>query len=395
MSEPPPSPAAVSLPNGVLVRRLFGLAWRYRLHCVSVLLIQLVLLTMGIAGLSFTGLGIDYIRHRVVGVPLGENPLHLVPPADWPPLQVLALLAGLILVLALSRAVLNYAYAVSVNKLVQQKLVVDLRAEVYDKLQRLSFRFFDANTTGSIITRVTGDVQSVRMFVDQVLIQSVIMVISLTVYVAYMVRLQPGLTLACLATTPLLAMMSMWFSGKIQPLYAHNRTLFEKMVQVLAESIQGIAVTKGFGREAEDRAKFDTANQAVVEQQHGIFWRVSLFSPAVGLLTRINMLVLPRLRRLAGDAGPAAAGHGPDRLCGPAGTVLRPGEQRGRPGEQRAAVADRRAPRVRDPRCAGRGGERAQRRAAAAAHGRGAVRPCLLHLHRTGPSRCCTTSTST
>ncbi len=292
MSEPPPSPAAVSLPNGVLVRRLFGLAWRYRMHCVSVLLIQLVLLTMGIAGLSFTGLGIDYIRHRVVGVPLGENPLHLVPPADWPPLQVLALLAGLILVLALSRAVLNYAYAVSVNKLVQQKLVVDLRAEVYDKLQRLSFRFFDANTTGSIITRVTGDVQSVRMFVDQVLIQSVIMVISLTVYVAYMVRLHPGLTLACLATTPLLALMSMWFSGKIQPLYAHNRTLFEKMVQVLAESIQGVAVTKGFGREAEDRLKFDTANQAVVEQQRGIFWRVSLFSPAVGFLTRINMLVL-------------------------------------------------------------------------------------------------------
>jgi ATP-binding cassette subfamily B protein len=74
--------------------------------------------------------------------------------------------------------------------------------EIYDKLQRLSFRFFDANTTGSIITRVTGDVQSVRMFVDQVLIQSVIMVISLTVYAIYMASLSPGLTVACLATTP-------------------------------------------------------------------------------------------------------------------------------------------------------------------------------------------------
>ena len=57
---------------------------------------------------------------------------------------------------------------------------------------RLSFRFFDANSTGSIITRVTGDVQSVRMFVDQVLMQSVIMVISLTVYVAYMAALSPA-----------------------------------------------------------------------------------------------------------------------------------------------------------------------------------------------------------
>lgn len=292
MSEPPPSPAGAVPSNGELVRRLFGLAWRYRLHCLGVLALQLVLLTMGIVGLSFTGLGIDFIRHKVEGVPLGDNPLHLIPPADWPPLQVLAIIAGLILVLALSRALLNYAYAVSINKLVQQKLVVDLRAEVYEKLQRLSFRFFDANTTGSIITRVTGDVQAVRMFVDQVLMQSVIMVISLTVYVTYMASLHPGLTLACLATTPLLALMSTWFSRRIQPEYARNRTLFEKMVQALAESIQGIAVTKGFGREAEDRARFDAANQAVVTQQRGIFWRVSLFSPAVGLLTRVNMLVL-------------------------------------------------------------------------------------------------------
>src|SRR5476651_1281440 len=293
MGSAPPSAAAPSGPtNSVLIRRLFGLAWRYRLHCLRVLGIQLVLLTMGIAGLGLTGVGIDYIRHRIDGTPLGANVLHLVLPADWPPLHVLGLLAGLILALALCRAVLNYVYAVSINRLVQQKLVVDLRGEVYDKLQRLSFRFFDANTTGSIITRVTSDVQAVRMFVDQVMIQSVIMVISLGVYVIYMAGLHPGLTAACLATTPVLWIMAAWFSRKIQPEYAHNRTLVERMVQTLAESIQGIAVTKGFGREAENRAKFEAANRACLEQQRGIFWRVSLFSPAVGFLTRINMMVL-------------------------------------------------------------------------------------------------------
>jgi ATP-binding cassette subfamily B protein len=288
-----PTPAAASTPsNGELIRRLFRLTWRYRLGCVKVLAIQLVLLTMGIFGLSFTGLGIDYIRHQVEGVPLAPNRLHLALPGDWPWQHVLGLLAGLILVLALGRALLNYVYFVSVNKLVQQQLVVDLRGEVYEKLQRLSFRFFDANTTGSIITRVTSDVQAVRMFVDQVLIQSVIMVISLTVYVAYMASLSPGLTVACLATTPLLWGMAAWFSRNIQPAYAQNRTLVEKMVQTLAESVQGIAVTKGFGREAEDRARFEAANQACYDQQRGIFWRVSLFSPAVGFLTRINMMVL-------------------------------------------------------------------------------------------------------
>ena len=286
------SAAVAPSSNAALIRRLFGLAWRYRAHCFQVLGLQLLLLLMGIGGLSFTGLGIDYIRHKMDHTPMGANALHVALPMDWAPLQVLGLLAGLILALALGRAVLNYVLALSVNRLVQQRLVIDLRGEVYDKLQRLSFRFFDANSTGSIITRVTGDVQSVRMFVDQVLIQSVIMAVSLTVYLIYMASLSPTLTLACLATTPLMVIMSMWFSRKIQPAYAHNRTLVETMVQILAESLQGVAVTKGFGREAEARAKFSTANQACYDQQRGIFWRLSLFTPAVGFLTRINMMVL-------------------------------------------------------------------------------------------------------
>ncbi len=287
------TPSTASGPsNAALVRRLFALAWRYRLHCLQVLGIQLVLLSMGIGGLSLTGVGIDYIRHKIDGTPLGTNTLHLTLPEAWPYWQVLALLAGLILLLAFCRAYLNFTYAVSVNRLVQQRLVVDLRGEVYDKLQRLSFRFFDANTTSSIITRVTSDVQSVRMFVDQVLIQSVIMVISLTVYVVYMMSLSPSLTVACLATTPLLWVLSAWHTRKTQPEYAQNRTLVEKMVQTFVESIQGIAVTKAFGREQEDRARFEAANRAVLAQQNIIFWRVSLFSPAVGFLTRINMMVL-------------------------------------------------------------------------------------------------------
>jgi ATP-binding cassette, subfamily B, bacterial len=284
--------------NARLVRRLFGLTWRYRARCVQVLGLQLVLLTLGLSGLSLTGLGIDYISWVLGGrgdghpVEFPHAKFGLQLPHDWTPFHVLLLIAGCILGFAILRAVINYLYTISINRLVQQRLVVDLRGEVYDKLQRLSFRFFDANTTGSIITRVTGDVQAVRMFVDQVMIQSVIMVVSLTLYTIYMVSLHPGLTLACLATTPVLAVMSTLFSRYIQPRYKISREREESMVQHLAESIQGVQVTKAFGREQEDRDAFEAKNRAVYDQQQGIFWRVSLFTPAVGFLTRINMVVL-------------------------------------------------------------------------------------------------------
>ena len=298
---PVAAPTSPKLSNWQLIVRMFGLAWRYRARCCQVLGLQLVLLTLGLSGLSLTGLGIDYVRHVLSdrgdlpgteAVPFPARRFGFELPHDWTPMRVIILIAALILGLAIARAVLNYLYTVAVNKLVQQEIVIHLRGEIYEKLQRLSFRFFDANSTGSIITRVTGDVQAVRMFVDQVLIQSVIMVVSLTAYVLYMSSLHVGLALACLATTPVLWIISTLFSRRIQPAYARNRELMEKMVQNFAESIQGIQVTKSFGREREDRQKFEHSNRAVLEQQKNIFWSVSLFSPSVGFLTRVNMMVL-------------------------------------------------------------------------------------------------------
>src|ERR1041384_2063003 len=105
-----------------------------------------------------------------------------------------------------------------------------------------------------------------------------------------MMNLSPWLTLSCLATTPLLWLLSAWHTRRTQPEYAQNRTLVESMVQTFVESLQGIAVTKAFGREAENRERFERANNAVLTQQRVIFWRVSLFSPAIGFLTRINMM---------------------------------------------------------------------------------------------------------
>ena len=110
-------------------------------------------------------------------------------------------------------------------RLVQQEIVSTLRTQVYDKLQRLSFRFFDLNASGTLINRVTGDVQSVRAFVDGVLIQGVIMVLSLAVYLAYMLRLHPGLTAACLATMPALWFATTWFTRWVRPQYQRRYSI--------------------------------------------------------------------------------------------------------------------------------------------------------------------------
>jgi ATP-binding cassette subfamily B protein len=172
------------------------------------------------------------------------------------------------------------------------KLVPELRTRVFHKLQRLSFRFFDENATGSIINRVTGDVQSVRSFVDGVLLQGGIMVLSLCVYVAYMLHTHPLLTAASLALTPLLWVITNVFARWARPAYAKNRKLSDQMVLAMSEGISGMQVIKVFGREQHELSRFQERNREVRDQQRSIFTQVSRFSPTINFVSQMNIAVL-------------------------------------------------------------------------------------------------------
>jgi ATP-binding cassette subfamily B protein len=279
------------------VRFLIRLAWRYRAGCLRVLFLQFLLLALGLSGLSLMGLGVDCVRFAAA--PLGGPPpkrpswpFGLDPDPSVPAMHLILWVAGAILLLAVVRGVLNYAYAVAVNRFVQGQVVVELRAQVYAKMQRLSFRFFDANASASIINRVTGDVQSVRLFVDGVILPCVALVISLAVYLVYMLRISPPLTVACLSTTPLMWYATRRFSRLMRPRYQRVRERVDDLVRVIGEHLGGIGVVKGFALEASETAKFDRANDAILHEQQDIFRTVSRFNPLIGLISQVGMAIL-------------------------------------------------------------------------------------------------------
>ena len=271
---------------------MLALAWTYRWGCVKLLLLQVCLLVLGLMGLGLFGLGVDTIRYYLDSDTKPPNYPFDLTPSTQEPAMVVAIIAGSMLLLALMRAGLTYSYAVASNHLVQAEIVVDLRAQVYAKLQRIGFSFFDNNETGSIINRVTGDVQSVRLFVDGVILQTVVLVLSVGVYLFYMLHIHVWLTVACLASTPLLGILTSIYMRKVRPASLKTRELNDVMVRNLTENIQGVQVVKGFAREAEEIAKFGDSNRAVLEQQNWTFWLASVFSPLISFIPQINMVVL-------------------------------------------------------------------------------------------------------
>lgn len=279
--------------TGRVVRRLLGLSWRYRKRALQVFCFQVVLLAMTLGGVGLTGVAIDIIRHSFdPSAPVPRWPLGLQPPPSFTAMEALGLLGVSVVLMALVRGAVHFAYSLGVGKLVHAQIVPTLRAELYRKLQRLSFRFFDAHPSGAIINRVTRDVQMLRSFVDGVVIQGAVLLLALGVFLSYMLATHVRLTLVSMALTPLLYVVTVLFSRWARPAYQENRRLADDMVKSVAEGVEGIVVTKVFGREREAYDGFVTKNQALRDQQRAIFANVSRFVPGVDLLNHLSIVVL-------------------------------------------------------------------------------------------------------
>lgn len=278
---------------GDLIRWMLGLCWQHRGFFALTLAFQTLLALFAVMGLNLIGLGIDFLASRLQegrGPP--EWPLGWSPPAHWSPMETVAAIAAVAVLVALSHGLAQYGAARSTAELVHGRLTPGLQIRVFRKLQELCMRFYASNSSGSVINRATGDVQSVRSFVDLAMMEAVVLLITFVVYAAYMFRIHVGLTLACLSVAPLMAVGSAIFSQRTRPLFLKYREGFDKMILYLSETIRGAQLIKGFA--AEDRAigKMKDMNDEVWRRQQRIFSSISLFSPAVNMLSHLGMFIL-------------------------------------------------------------------------------------------------------
>jgi ATP-binding cassette subfamily B protein len=280
-------------PAGELVRRLLRVAWHYRADFLLSLGLSLMLLLLGLLGLQLLGVVIDVIRHALDASQRAPvYPFGWRPPAAWPALRVVTVLSLAIIAQALLRAVLTYAYNLTTARLTQGEIVPDLRDQLYARLQRLSFPFFDLHGSSSIFNRVTGDVQNTRLFIDGVLLQGINMFLTLAAYGVFMWHIDPSLTVACLGVAVPLWWVTHYYSGRLRPAYLRNREITDHLVQLFTESIRGMQTVKGFAAEPHQIDRFEEANSLVSTQQRRIFLDLSVFTPVTQLLSQLSLVIL-------------------------------------------------------------------------------------------------------
>jgi len=142
----------------------------------------------------------------------------------------------------------------------------DMRNEIFDKLQRLSFAYHDRAQTGQLITRVTSDVDLVRDFVGGGLVQVVSAVLLLVGAIVFLVQLDPGLAALALVVLPVTIGVLFIFVRRLGPMFRESQARLAALNTVLQENVAGVRVVRAFAREEFETERFRRANRSLFEQ---------------------------------------------------------------------------------------------------------------------------------
>lgn len=243
------------------------------------MLLTILLQAFTLAMFGGQGLSIDLIRQKAdPGAPPPHWPLGFAPPESWGFLPTMLSVAGGVLLLALLTALARFGLRMADERFVQN-CVIDLRAQLYDKLQRMSFTWFDTHDTGQVINRLTSDTQSVRGFIQGVMVRSLVAIVTLAVFLGFMLWTHAGLTLACLALVPV-QIGSMWiYARRTKPLFLEQARLTDRLVKNFQESIAGVRVIRAFGQELRRLTLFDRLSGEARDQRVSIARDQGNFQP--------------------------------------------------------------------------------------------------------------------
>ena len=192
-------------------------------------------------------------------------------------------LVGVLLLVFLGRDGLN-ALRILLNNLFEQKVILDLRRDLYSAFQRLSTSWYDHRSSGDLLTRVSEDVMNMeRMLIDGIE-QGLIALLQLFGVGFILFRIDPLLAAWSLAPIPFLAAGALYYTLTAHPRYRIQRKASSALNSLLMDHLQGMKQIKTYGWLQEGANRFEKVAQDVRTASLGIMKAWAFYSPSMAWL---------------------------------------------------------------------------------------------------------------
>ena len=203
----------------------------------------------------------------------------------------LALLAIVYLAITVMVFVFQYAQAL-VTTWLGQRVMYDLRTQIFRKLQELDLRFYDRNPVGRLMTRITSDVETLNELFSSGLVTVFGDLFMLFFIVAAMLRMDADLALVTFSVLPFVAWAAFVFRSRIRSAYRDIRYRLARMNAFLQERFTGIRVVQLFNREEADLGRFKELNSDYLDAHLRSITYYALFFPIIQQLTSIALALI-------------------------------------------------------------------------------------------------------
>jgi ATP-binding cassette subfamily B protein len=255
-----------------IARRLLRYLKPYSRALIPALIFTLLLNLLRVSQPKFTQIAIDW--YILPGKPAGLK---------W--------VAAAYVIVLLVTFLFSYLQAVLLNT-VGQRVMYDLRAELYQKLQRQDVSYYDHNPVGRIMTRLTSDVDALNELFTSGVIEVLGDVVMIVAIICMMVWMDWRLTLVTLITVPLLFAATTWFRKHARRGYDMVRTRLARINAFLQEHISGAQTVQIFNGEVKSRKAFHVINDEHRNANIDTIFYYAVFFPLVDLIGAFGIAVI-------------------------------------------------------------------------------------------------------
>ncbi len=173
------------------------------------------------------------------------------------------------------------------------RMQADMRSQMFQKLQRLPFSYYDENETGKIMSRMTNDLMNVSELAHHGPENIFICGTTILLSFVYLMMLNWVLTLVIFTCVPLLVCISLFLRKRMNRAFMDTRKSVAEINGALESSITGIRVTKAFHNREEEIRKFELGNQQFVEARSRAYKAMGQFGSSTAFITDLfNLVVL-------------------------------------------------------------------------------------------------------
>ena len=186
-----------------------------------------------------------------------------------------------------------FSYVLSIIMInLSQKVISQMRSDMFNKLMDLPVNYFDTHQAGEIISRISYDIDTVNASLSTDLLQIFTSMITVSVSLGMMIFLSPQLTLVFAITVPASILLTKYMTSKVRPFFHRRSVLLGSLNGFVEEIITGLKTIKVYDREEYMTQRFDVRNEEAVNAYYKADYYGSMTGPGVNFINNISLALI-------------------------------------------------------------------------------------------------------